>query len=390
MIPCQRHLFDIPDDVAYLNCAYMAPLMHAVRDAGLAALKRKCRPWEVRHTDFFSDAERARALFAGLVNATADDIALIPAASYGIATAAANLALAKGQEIVVLDEQFPSNLYAWRELAKERDARLVTVPRPADDDWTGALVAAIGSATAVVACGHIHWTDGSLVDLAAVGTRCREVGAALVIDATQSLGAVPLDIAEVKPDFLVAATYKSLLGPYGMGFCYVAPERREGRPLEHNWIDRKGSEDFTRLVDYQDAYQPGARRYDFGERGNFSILPMTIPALEQILAWGPAEIEATIARRTESIAQRAAAFGVGAVPRARRSGYCLGLRVPGGVPQGLTERLAAAKVHVSVRGYDAIRVTPHLWVSDRDEDRFIEVLGEALAEQRPARSAAGS
>lgn len=271
MIPCQRHLFDIPDEVAYLNCAYIGPLSHAVREAGLAGAAHKSRPWEIVPADFFANAEIARDLFARLVNASADDIALIPAASYGLATAARNLPVGRGERILLLHEQFPSHVYPWRELAKERDAEIVTLPRPGDDDWNAAILETLnsrGARTAICALPHVHWTDGAMIDLERIGAACRAAGAALVIDGTQSVGALPLDIAKIQPDFLAVATYKWLLGPYAAGFLYVAPKWQQGAPLEHNWIDRAGSEDFSRLVDYRDEFQPGARRFDVGERGS--------------------------------------------------------------------------------------------------------------------------
>ncbi len=379
MIPCQRHLFDIPDDVAYLNCAYMSPLMRSAREVALKGAARKCRPWEILPRHFFDDAEIARDLFARLIGARADDIAIVASASYGVALAAANLAVEAGRKIIVLHDQFPSNVYAWRELARERGAELVTLARPGDDDWTALVLQNIDQRVALVALPHCHWTDGALIDLALIGARCREAGAALVIDATQSLGALPFEVSEIDPDFLVAATYKWLLGPYGLGFLYVAPRHQEGRPLEHNWIDRLGSEDFSGLVDYQDAYQPGARRFDVGERGNFHILPMTAPPLRQILDWGVGEIQATWRARTDRIAERAAALGIAAVPRDKRAGHYLGLKFPGGVPEGLAEGLAAERVYVSVRGRDAVRVTPHLWLNDADEERLFAVLEAKMA-----------
>jgi selenocysteine lyase/cysteine desulfurase len=378
VIPCQRHLFDIPDDVAYLNCAYMGAIPNSVREVGLRGAALKSQPWRIRPPDFFTDAEAGRALFARMVNATADDIAIIPAASYGTATAARNLPVAAGQRILLLEDQFPSNVYPWRELARERDAGILTVPRPDDDDWTTAILAALDERVAIAALPHIHWTDGGLIDLVAVGARCREVGAALAIDATQSVGALPFDVQAIQPDFLAVATYKWLLGPYGSGFLYVARRWQDGQPLEHNWIDRRGSENFGGLIAYQDEFQPGARRFDVGERGNFHLLPMANAALEQLLDWGVAEIQETLTARTQRMAERAAALGIDSVPEERRAGHYLGLRFPGGVPEGLADRLATAQVHVSVRGATAMRVTPHLWVNDADEDRFFEVLEGAL------------
>ena len=378
MIPCQRHIFDIPPDVAYLNCAYISPLMHAVREVGEASTRRKCRPWEIVTDDFFSDAEEGRRLFAGLVGASAEDIALVPAASYGVSTAARNVPLSPGRQVLLLQEQFPSNVYPWRERARECGAEVRTLPRPADDDWTRCILEALDERVAVAALPHVHWTDGALIDLERVGARCREAGAMLVVDGTQSVGALPFDVSAIRPDFLVVATYKWLLGPYAAGYLYVAPHRHDGIPIEHNWADRARSEDFTGLVDYRDAFQPGARRYDVGERGNFHLLPMANAALRQLHEWGIANIQETIRARTERIAARVGALGIRTLPEDRRAGHYLGLRFPGGVPAGLTDRLAAERVYVSGRGHDALRVTPHLWVNDEDEARFLSVLEAAM------------
>jgi selenocysteine lyase/cysteine desulfurase len=376
-IPCQRALFDIPDDVAYLNCAYMSPLLRAARSAGERGVARKSAPWRLHARDFFTESEEARSRFAALVGAGADDIAIVPAASYGIGIAAANVTAGRGSRILVLADQFPSNVYSWRALAAANGAELVTLPWPRDGNWTAALLAAIDERTAAAALPHCHWIDGSLVDLASVGRRLREVGAALVVDATQSLGALPFDVAAIDPDFAVAASYKWLLGPYSLGFLYVAPRHQQGRPLEHNWIARAGSEDFAGLVSYRDDLQPGARRFDVGERANFALMPMTIAALEQIAAWTVPAIQATLGAMTAGIAERAAAFGLRAAPAALRAPHYLGLRFVDGVPSGLPERLAKANVHVSVRG-DAMRVTPHLYNTEADIERLFRVLAAAL------------
>lgn len=380
-IPCQRDLFDLPDDVAYLNCAYMSPVLKDAAAIGAQAITRKCRPWTISPDDFFTDSERARALFAELLGARADDIALVPAASYGLAIAAANLPFGEGGRILVLQDQFPSNVYTWRELARQRGGEVVTIARPGarpgDDDWTAAILARLDERVAITALPQCHWTDGGLIDLAAVGARCREVGSALVVDATQSLGALPLDLAAVQPDYLVCPGYKWLLGPYSLGYLYVAPRHQNGRPLEQNWIARAGSEDFARLIEYQGRYQPGARRFDVGERSNFALLPVGIAGLEQLLRWGQAAIATTLAARTAKIARRAALLGLSAIPPHLRAGHFLGLRFGGGVPAGLPERLASEQVHVSLRG-DSVRVTPHLYNNDADLDRLFGVLERTL------------
>jgi selenocysteine lyase/cysteine desulfurase len=373
----ERHRFDIPADVTYLNCAYMSPLSHAAIAAGEAGLRAKQHPWTITARDFFDNAAILRGLVAGILGAAADDVAVVPAASYGIAVAARNVPLAAGQRVLLLDEAFPSMVYAWRERAREVGATIVTVPRPEDDDWTRAVLERIDDRTAVASLPHCHWTDGSLLDLAAIGARLREVGAALVVDATQSLGALPFDVAAIRPDFVTAAAYKWLLGPYSLGYLYAAPARQQGRPIEHGWMTREGAEDFAGLTRYRDALAPGAKRYDVGEFSNFALLPVAIAALREIHAWGVPAIQDTLSGLTARIAAAAAPLGLRAVPAGLRAGHFVGLRAARPLPPDLVARLAAERVYVSVRG-PAVRVAPHLYNDEGDVDRLIGVLGEIL------------
>src|SRR5215204_5152904 len=369
----QRDLFEIPEDIVYLNCAYMSPQLRSAREIGERAVSRKSRPWEITPDAFFEDCEEVRALFARLVGGDAEGVAIIPSVSYGIAVAAANVPVREGQKIMILEDQFPSNVYTWRELAARSGAELVTVSRPEDHDWTRALLQEIDADTAVVAVPNCHWTDGSLVNLARVGAGAREAGAALVVDGIQSLGAHPFDVSEVEPDFLVASTYKWMLGPYGVGFMHVREKYREGNPIEHNWINRRGSEAFSQLVDYQDAFQPGARRYDVGERSNFALLPMAAEALRQILDWGVGNVSETIGTLTDLIEEKATEHGMETIPKERRARHMIGLMLGPDAPDDLATRLTAHNVFVSVRG-ESVRVSPHLYNTERDVDHLFEVL----------------
>jgi len=377
MIPTQRHLFDIPEDIAYLNCAYLGPLSNAVVAAGRQAADRKAHPWEIRSEDFFTETEVARALFARIINASEEDIAIIPAASYGVSVAARNLPLARNETVVLLAEQFPSNVYAWRASADEAGAQVVIVERPPDGNLTRAVLDAIDERTAIVALPHCHWADGALLDLVRIGERSRELGASLVLDVTQSCGVMPLDVQVIRPDYLVTACYKWMLGPYNTGFMYVAPQRQDGKPIEYNWRARVGSEDFAGLVNYQDAYLPGARRFDVGECANFHTMPALVTALEQILEWGVPEIAMTLAARNVGIAERAATLGLDSLNADQRAGHFLGLRFPEGVPAGLLVLLKEAGVYVSVRG-SSLRITPHLYNDDADVDRLMDALKLAM------------
>jgi selenocysteine lyase/cysteine desulfurase len=218
----------------------------------------------------------------------------------------------------------------------------------------------------------VHWTDGALVDLGAVAARAREAGAALVVDASQALGAMPLDLAAVQPDFLVSVGYKWLLGPFALGYLYVAPQHRDGVPLEENWISRQGSQDFAALVDYQDRYQPGARRFDVGQRTHFETTPMAIAALRQLLAWEVPRVAATLRRTTGRIEERVRAMGLTLVSP-DRGPHMLGIRLPAPARARVAAALAKAGVFVGLRG-SSLRVSPHLWTTDQDIDRLVAVL----------------
>lgn len=377
MIPSQRSLFDIPEDVAYFNCGYMSPFLNSVTQAGINGIMRKANPWSLSPVDFFTESDVARQLFADIIGAGPKDIAIIPAASYGIGIAARNLQLQKGQHILVLEDQFPSNIYAWQELAKENEAEIRTISKPADQDWTTAVLQSIGPKTAIAALPHCLWTDGGLLDLEKIGEALRTVGAKLVLDVTQSLGAMPLDINKVKPDFLIAASYKWLLGPYSVGFMYAAPEHQDGIPLEHNWLNRKGSEDFSRLVDYQEDFQPGAIRFDMGQRANFALMPMAVEALRQILEWGVQNIYETLTQKTAAIAEQGQQIGLQSVPLEYRAGHFLGLQFDQGVPKTLLKELAEDNIYVSARG-NSLRVTPHLYNTEEDADKLIHSLKKVL------------
>jgi len=373
MIPCQRELFTIPEGVAYFNCAYTSPLLKSAAALGQTALARKTVPWELTTDFFFRDLNENRRLFAALVDAAPDDVAIIPSVSYGIALAARNLPVEPGQNIVVLEDQFPSNIYSWHGLARERGAAIVSVPRPEDGNWTPAVLAAITAETAVAALPHCHWTDGTLIDLVAAGKHCRACKTALVVDGTQSLGAMPFSVPEIQPDFLVTTAHKWLLGPYSYGFCFVSPRWQNGRALEENWLNREGSEDFARLVQYREAYQAGARRFDAGEASNFNLAPIAGEALRQILSWGVAAIAETLRARTDAIAEQAAGLGFQVAPAVHRAPHMIGLRHPGGFPADFPARLAAANVFASARG-DSIRIAPHLYNTEGDVERLFEVL----------------
>lgn len=373
----QRAAFAVPPDVAYFNCASLSPHLYSVREAGHAALLRRGQPWTIASSDWFAEVEEVRALFGELIGADAEGVALVPATSYGFAVAARNLGLTERDRILVLAREYPSGIYTWRAAARSSGAELVTVERQPGQSWTEAVLNVLDERITVASVPNVHWTDGALVDLEMIGIRCREVGARLVIDGSQSLGVMPLDVARVRPDFVVCVGYKWLLGPFGAGYLYVAEPQRDGEPLEQNWIVREGAHDFARLVDYSDDYQPGARRFDAGARTKFELLPMSIAALRQIRDWQVPRIAAALATLTGRIAQRAADLGLATIASDQRGPHILGITLPTESLASVPPALAAANCYLSVRG-ESLRIAPHLHVTDDDITRLMAAIGRAL------------
>ena len=328
--------------------------------------------------DFFEPVARLRGSFARLINAPdADRVALIPAASYGLATVARNLPLNRGQEIVVVEDQFPSNYYTWHRRCAETGARLITVARPTGgESWSERVLEAIGPRTAAVAIAQLHWADGSWFDLEAIRSRTDEVNAWLVVDGTQSVGAFPFDVQRIRPDALVAGGYKWLLGPYGCGYAWYGPRLDDGVPLEENWINRQGSDNFSALARYTDAYRPLAARYSVGEHSNFLMVPMQQAGLDCLNNWGPENVQAYLATLWSEAAVRLRELGI-AFP-ARSAWHLVGLRLP---PQLAVERLQEELLHrkiaVSYRGA-VVRVSPNVYNVAEDLQRFIEAAEAAV------------
>ncbi len=380
MLTCQKQAFQLPEGLHYLNCAYMSPLPRASEEAGFEAIKRKRNPTVLGPEDFFRDGERLRSQFGSLVNADPARVAIMPSASYGVATAIRNLPLGPGGTVVMAGEQFPGNVYGWLSAAERTGARTRFVEPPNGDhrgaEWNERLLDAIDRDTAVVTLGNVHWTDGTIFDLEAIGRRARDVGAALVVDGTQSVGALPFDVEKVQPDLLVCASYKWLLGPYALALCYVGPRFSDGEPLEETWIARKGSEDFKGLVEYVDEYQPGAVRFDVGERSNFFLLPIQIESLDRVLAWSPEGITEYARHLCGDMLNQAAELGYAVEDEDWRAAHLFGIRMPGDLNLvAVREALSRRNVSVSLRG-NALRVSVHVFNDGSDTDALLQVLRE--------------
>ncbi len=386
MIPCRRDEFFLSSGVHYLNCAFMAPMSRRVERAGIEGIRSKRNPALVSPGDFFETSDNVRTAFAGIIGASDDKrISLAPAASYGVATAARNLDCAPGSKIVVLSEQFPSHVYSWRRLADECNLELNAVTPPPDGSdrgrvWNERILEAITAGTAAVCLPTVHWTDGTRYDLQAISERVQDVNAALIVDGTQSVGALPFNVRDIKPDCLVCAGYKWLIGPYSVAMVYWGDRFEGGVPLEENWISRRGSENFAALVDYEDAYQDGAIRYDVGERSNFILMPMMLEALKLVAEFEPARIQEYCRALTADALDEAVALGFRIEDPAYRSHHLFGIRAPDGIPlDRLKTELARRNVSVSVRG-SAIRVAPNVYNDESDVAALLDALRACRSE----------
>lgn len=380
MLTCKRSKFSLPRTETYLNCAYMSPLLKSAEKAGLRGVRVKRNPAHIRPDDFFTITAALKNGFANLIH-TGDParIAIIPSASYGIATVARNLRIERGQHVLVAAEQFPSNYYSWQVACAEAGAEVKVVsPDEGFKDrgkiWNQRFLESINNNTRAVAIAHTHWTDGTVFDLEAIRKRTRECGALLIVDGTQSVGAYPFDVEKINPDALICAAYKWLLGPYSIGLAYYGDYFNDGKPIEENWIHRRDSENFSALVNYESGYQPGAARFGVGEHSNFILAPMALKAISQISRWGVENIQHYCQSITEGAitALREKGFLIEEMPY--RAAHLFGIRHPRQLdPQKLKEKLSRYKISVSVRG-DAIRVSPHVYNDASDLARLVKVL----------------
>ncbi len=385
MLTSQKHLFSIPSDHVYLNSAYMGPLPRPVHAAGQRALDVRAQPFLLGPSDFFEPAERTRTLCARLVNADPERVAFITTVAGGMATVANNLEPHRGQNVVMLGDQFPSNVYPWWRWRDDGVAmRMVAAPistgidptalRRRAVDWNAAVLESIDADTALVAVEQAHWTDGTLFDLDAIGRRCRSVGAAFVIDGTQTVGAMPLDVGLLQPDALVVHSYKAGLCNYGLGFMALGDRFANGRPVEESWLMRAGSDNFARLVDYQEGYAAGVRRFDTSLRANPSLVGMLEAACSLLLDWQPARIRAHLLEMTQPAIEQLRDAGYGIADGDLRAANVFGVALPERLqPEDCRRALVADRIHVSVRG-SSVRVSPHMHNDADDLHRFADAM----------------
>lgn len=274
------------EGVTYLDGASRSPMPRSVYECGTSALAKKLQPWTMEATPM--DVIKSR--FARLCTMDGT-VGVTPSTSFAISAIAKNL---EGK-VLVLQDQMSSNVLAWQPV------RVV----PYRDDWTRAVIDAIEPGS-ILACPHVHWVDGAKLDLHQISKRCRDARVPLVVDATQSLGAMPLDVDGplARLDFLCASTHKWLLGPYGCSLLFAGPERSLDvfEPLVYDEHNLKNVVAFG-PQGYVQEYHAGAMTLSGGGRPNPVILPMVAEGLRCVLEdlGGPV----ALAQHTQPILTRA-------------------------------------------------------------------------------------
>lgn len=379
IIKTQRELFDIPDDIAYFNCSYNSPLLKESTSRLHIGVDSKSHPWERTPNDFFDDAEIIRNLSSDIFGGDSDGYAVVPSASYGISTASRvfESKLINGDEILMLDEEFPSVVLPFQRIAKETGAKITTIKTPDNGNWTEAILQGFNENIKVLALSSCHWTNGAYIDLKTLREKCDKNKAALLVDTTQTLGAMPFSIDDIRPDFMVAAGYKWLLCPYGFSLFYVDKKWRDERPLEETWIARENAQDFANLVNYSDKYMSGSRRFEVGEKCTPTILPGAIAAFEQIKNWGVENIANSIMDINERIAKNLDQLGFQLPDKSQRCPHILGAIVPNNFTGNIVNELKDKKIFISQRG-KSLRFAPHLYINDNDINRLNESITELI------------
>jgi selenocysteine lyase/cysteine desulfurase len=376
---CQKHLFQLPAGIHYLNCAYMSPLLKSVEERGIEGMRLKRNPVAIQPVDFFTGAVGVRQKFARIVQCEPAQVAIMPSVSYGMNSVIRNIPCEKGQHALTLSEEFPSCYYTAKRWSTDHGAGLRVVIRKDDipqrgREWNERILDSIGTDTAFVVMASVHWMNGTKFDLEKIGARCREVGAKLIVDGSQSVGALPIDVGKANIDALVCAGYKWLMGPYSTALSYIHEDFNEGIPLEESWMTRPNAERFDRLTQYVEGYKPGAVRFDVGQSSNFISLPMLDEALGQLLQWGVDQIQEYGLTLGAPLIDFFMERGSPVDDQAHRAHHLLGLELPEGTSgETLLDELKSRNIFVSLRGNN-IRISINVFNTEEDVLELISAL----------------
>ncbi|HEU4401005.1 MAG TPA: aminotransferase class V-fold PLP-dependent enzyme [Candidatus Polarisedimenticolia bacterium] len=361
---------------AYLDCAAQGPFPKETAEEVRRALRLKEHPEEITEGLFEEVPDRVRAAVARLIGCNPANVAVGTGASHGINLAARGLPLRRGDEILLVEGEFPANVCPW--LGLRADGMSVRMVQPATDRGIDAatLAAAMGPKTRVVAISLVAFATGYRIDMQALGEACREHGSFLVVDGAQGIGALDFRVADHAIDVLAVSGYKWLLGPYGSGFVYVSPRILERlRVADINWQGVEGADRMNRSSDYTALkFKDGARRFDSHETASFLNLSALAASIEFVNRVKVPTVEAHVRRLLDQAVlgvERTRLRVVSDLTPARRSGI-LALAGPTlDDTRTIYRRLRARGIVVSLRK-NLVRVSPHIYNTPDDIGRFLE------------------
>jgi selenocysteine lyase/cysteine desulfurase len=361
--------------VVYLDCAYQGPFPRVTVERLHQAIELKTHPDRLKAPEYFGLPQRVRTRLARLIGADPEEIALTNSATQGIGIVAAGLALGGGDEVVVASSNFPANLFTWIHL-RRKGVTVKVVPAVGGEVTWEQVAAALSPRTRVLALDWVDYSTGYKIDLAAFGSLVHARGGIFVLDATQGVGALELNLRETPVDVLACAAYKWLLGPYGTGFAYVRRALWDKLDLPViNWYSVAGAEDFDSLPHSEFSLIHDARVFDVGETGNFINLHGLEASLEFVEDVTIQTVHNHCLRLIHRLAEglRAQGYFLSAAAQPGHESTILGFRASTGEATAkLHQELLANHIAVSMR-QGVIRVSPYLYNDDVDIDRLLEI-----------------
>ena len=366
-------------EAIYLNHASTGPLPQRTVDALRRFDELRARPYRMPDDLLFETLSRGRDLVARLIGAESEEIALAVNTSFGINVAAFALPFAPGDVVLTPDREFPANVYPWMQLARRRGVVYRRVPCCDGMVDEQALRREMEDpAVRAVALSWVGFANGYTVDLEAIGRACRARGAYFIVDAIQGLGPLTLDVRACHVDILACGAQKWLLSPWGSGFVYVRRELiAELDPNVVSWMAVKGSDDFTRLTDYDLAWRDDARRFELITLPYQDFVGMNA-SLELLHELGLGAVAEHVAQLADVIvlwaaAQRDVHLATPSVPR-HRAGI-VALVMPNA--ERVSEALRAANITHSLRE-GGIRLSPYFYNTRDEVRRALRVIEGAM------------
>lgn len=365
-----RDQFPITKKKIYLNHAGTSPLCKPVAEAMQAYLAKRIMQEE---SEF--ELEDCRRLFAGLVNAQLDEIALIPNTSTGMNIAANMLQYPSGSNIVTTDLEFPSVVYPWLRSQMKSKVEIRYVRNVDGCLRQQDYEKAVDDKTVAVVVSHVEYSNGFRNNLRALAEITHEHGAVLIVDACQSAGALKIDVKSQGIDLLATSTYKWLLGPSGAGFLFVREELAAGaEPVFVGWASV--NHELFKTVDLWENRElklvDTAVRFETGTPSILSYVGAAA-ALKFIMEIGVENIEKRIMDLTGHLIERLRQEGFKLQTLEQpehRSGI---VNVKTENPAEKVENLQRKNIAVSAR-MNGIRVSPHFYNTEEELEKLIAEL----------------